>query len=216
MAEFEEMDYNSLMLPGIMQLGDKENALEKYPSLKKYKEFSVKIPNFNKVLKYISLAYDGNSPMQVINSIPTRKIECLLSAGFTKNDNGKFTEQCEGILKCSDPQIVAMIMRYIRMQKNPDFAQLVVYQEAYHNQLTKMLTDDINIEKTKEIRANINGLREDISNLTASLLNQDTNRNLEVSLYDELEEEELIIRPENMSKALKENKDIKKYLGDAI
>ena len=59
----ESKDFESLMLPNIFDLDDKESAYEKYPLLQKYQEFNVKIKDYNKVIKYISFVYDINSPL---------------------------------------------------------------------------------------------------------------------------------------------------------
>ena len=212
--EHEEKEFKGLMLPDIINLGDKEDALEKYPILSKYPEFSIKIKYFNRILKYISLIYDANSPLHIINHIPTRKAEAMTLAGFDKNHNGMFSEECENIMKCSVPEVVAMIMRYIRIQKNADFAQLVIFDESYHKQLEKMLTDDVtNSEKTKDFITNVSTLKREINTLRSALLNNDNNKNLDDALSEEIEEEQLLIRPELVAKALKDGKNMEKYLG---
>jgi hypothetical protein len=215
MMEYEKQDFDGLMLTDIYSLSDGDNALEKYPVLKKYPEFNIERKDFNKILRYISFMYDSKTPLHVITNVSARKVEAATLAGFEKNAAGRFSEDIELVLSCNDSEVVSMIMRYIRMHKNADFSQFVVYDESYHRQLEKMFTDDVsNAEKTKDFFQNTNNLKKEIVNLSSILLNQDTSKGLVDSFYDSVEEEQLMIRPELMAKLLGEKGSdaAKKYL----
>ena len=211
--EYEDKEFSALLLPDIRNLDDKEDALEKYPVLAKYPEFNIELKHFNRFLKYISFVYDGNSPLHTINSIPTRKSEAMMLAGFDKDLNGMFPEECEEAIRCTDNFIVKMIMRYIRIQKNATFAKRITYEESFYNHLEKLRTGLVDDEKSKDLISNTERLEDLINKTNSVLLNNDVNKNLTDAIINEIEEEELFIRPELVAKALKDGKDMKTYLG---
>jgi hypothetical protein len=200
MQELESKDFDGLMLSGIYDLKDKEDALEKYPNLKKYPEFTKEVSDFNRVLKYIAFVYDKNTPLHVINNIMARKIEAANLAGLDKDD-----EEYPNIIGCRNPLVSGMIIRYIRMHKDLDYSEYTVANEAYYNQQGKLLSDDTStIDKTKDLIANSKELRIRIDILRQELLNNDSNKNLERELEEAIEEEQLMIRPELIAKLIKE------------
>jgi hypothetical protein len=206
--DFIAKDFDGLLLPDIYNL-QQEDAFEKYPVLKKYSEFNKEIEDFNKVLKYISFMYDSHSPLLNIEYIPTRKSEALFLAGFDIEN-----EYTNTIIQCSDESIASMIIKYVRLQKNPVFAKLIIFTESFYKQGQKLLTDDVsNKEKTKDFINNMDELEQKITNATSILLNQDMNKRLSDTLY-EVVEEELNLRPELMSKMLREEgkEETNKYL----
>ena len=122
-------------------------------------------------------------------------------------------EEVLRMMDTSHPVFQQMTMRYIRMQKNEDWSQFIVFEESYNKQLKKMLTDDSDDEKTKELIANVNTLKKTLSELRSSLLNNDEAKPLYEHMMDIVEEEQLLIRPELIAEAIKDGKDMEKYLG---
>lgn len=216
MTDFDERDFENLMLKDIYYLTDKEDIFKKYPILTRYKEFTKTPLGLNKVLKYISFVYDSQSPLiSVITNLARRKREGALLAGFDVNKYDEFPESVQKMLSCQTTETNAMIMRYIRMQKNPDFSQLVVFEESYNKQLEKLLSDDADqSEKTKDLIANVSTLKKEISKLMIELLNKDENKNLMDELYNTVEEEQLLIRPELIADSMREGNTMKDYLDE--
>jgi uncharacterized protein YbcC (UPF0753/DUF2309 family) len=215
MIEFDDKEFDDLMYP-VHLLSDKDDTFKKFPIFQKYKEFTTdcKLP-LNKVLKYIAFMYDSKTPFFTINNLTRRKIEAAILAGFKIGKDDKFDAVTDSMIKCVNPITNAMILRYCRMQKNTDWTQLVVFEESYNKQLEKMVSDDTeNSEKTKDLINNVNTLKKDIVSLTMVLLNGDVNKSLMDFMYDEIEEEQLLIRPELIAQAMKDGHDIISYLKD--
>ena len=205
MADFDPKDFEALMLRDILNLSDNEDALEKYPILKKHKAFNVQLPHYNRILKYIAFAYDKNTPFHVISDVMSRKSESMKLAGLKRDF--ELYEQC---VFASDDRIAGMIMWYVRLHKNLDYTDYIVAYESYYNQQQKMLQDSVGDgEKTKDFIANTRNLRSEIDRLRLVLFNNDKSSDLTNKL-DTIVEEELQLSPEHIAKMSK--KDAREYL----
>ena len=206
--QFDEKDFDNLMLKGIYNLKDDEDALKKYPILEKTKAFHVELPQYNRILKYLAFAYDMNTPLHVISDVMVRKVEAMKLAELKKDF--KLYESC---IFATDDRIADMIMWYIRLHKNMDYTDYIVAYESYYNQQKKLLQDSVGDgEKTKDFISNTRNLRGEIDRLRMVLFNNDKSKDL-VNSLDTLVEEELQLSPEFMAKMLKKGKqDVKEYL----
>jgi len=213
MAEFNENDFDDLMFP-VYALSETDNAFNKFPSLKKYKEFTAECPlPFNKTLKYIAFMYDAKSPLYaMINNISRRKMEAAYLAGFEYKDTDTFEPSVvENLFKCTNPIINGMILRYCRIQKNIDWSDLVVFEECREKQKEKLFTANADDDKTKDIIQNILLLKKTISDLITTILNGDKNKELVNFMYEEIEEEQLMIKPELIAQAINEGRNMVGY-----
>lgn len=213
--QYEEKEFSGLMLPDIFNLKDDDDAFIKYPILTRYPEFNAEIDYYNRFLKYISFIYDSNSPLHVINHIPTRKSEAMQLAGFERNANGMFPKECEETIRCLNKKIMLMVVKYIRLQKNATFAKRITYEESFYNQLSKLQSGTVDDEKSKDLINNIERLEDLINKTNFVLLNGDMNKNLTELVAEEILEEQLLIRPEFVARAIKEGKNMKVYFGKA-
>jgi hypothetical protein len=212
MDRFEEKDFNDIMLKGIMQLSDKDNALEKYPSLKKYPAFNVQIPDYNKILKYVALVYDMRTPLHIIADVMARKVEAANLANI-----GLKSSLFNELAMCTNESYVDMTMWYVRMHKNMDYTEYTVCTESYYWQQKKLLQDAVGDgEKTKDFISNSQALRKRLDELRNTLFNSDKSEKL-LKAIDIMVEEELLLSPELMAKMIKEKgkDEAKNYLSES-
>lgn len=199
------MDYNDSSFSGLMfnvfRVPEKSDILKTFPSLNRYKEFSAEMSlDRNIVLRYIIYMYDQRTPLRAIDNIFKRKNEAAILAKFPEDKKNPFKKEYEDVILNKNQVVNRMIIRFVRIQKNPSFSQLVSYEEAFYNQLEKLRTDDReDQEKTKDLIGNTNQLRKNIDELTADLLSGDENRNLQEELYTQIEYEQLGLSPEDIA-----------------
>ena len=141
----------SNMLVNPYEIEDNKDITEgKYNSIFNYKEFAAKIPiDKQKVLRYICYAYDKNSPFQRETDTLKRKVNSAKFAKIKPSD-------IELLVKGENKDIAQMIIRYIRQQKNIDFATLVAMYENYWNNLSLVMSSDI-FDKDKDILKDAQG-----------------------------------------------------------
>ena len=215
MLELDDKEFDELMFP-VNLLQDTDDPFKKFSSLRKYKEFTTDcgIPFVN-VIKYIGIMYDAHTPLfTLITNLTRRKIEAAIMAGFVIGKDDKFEKSVDEMLRCINPITNAMILRYCRIQKNVDWSDLVVFEESREKQKLALLSGEGGDDKTKDLIANIEKLGLQIAKLTMVILNRDNNKNLVDFMYDEIEEEQLLIRPELVAQAMKEGRDVIQYFKD--
>jgi hypothetical protein len=199
--DFSDARYN------VLAIGN-QKVIEAFPDLKKFPEF-----NFNykkssgldheKVLKYVLLLYTENILRRSVPDLEKRKMEAALLAGFERDQNKKFSESIKTIFKCENLDVNRLIIRVIRLNNSNAFEQLAVYEEARSRQMFKLLSPTTGDEKTKEIHENIRRMTSDIEDLERKLLMEEKSKDLIDSLYYEIENIQLGIRPEEIAEAKK-------------
>lgn len=205
---FDDKDFDGLMLKGIVNLTDKDNALEKYPFLKRYPAFNIEHKDYNKILKYIAFAYDKNTPLHIISDVQARKNNAAKLAGIQLK-----SDLFNNVVVMPDDDMVQMILWYIRMHKDLDYAEYIISYESYWNQQQKLYQDSVGKgEKTKDFLANSKELRERIDVLRMTIFHGDKSKTL-IEALDTMVEEELLLSPEHIAKMLKKGKDeVREYL----
>jgi hypothetical protein len=171
-----------------------------------------------RVLDWICFVYHPNTPMKMYNSRMKMKMESALIANFKRDENGEFTKKYEDVILGKNPVVNLMIIEYLKMFNNPDYMELVIFKEQFEDELYKM-TNMIEEEgaKPKDIK-DIRDAREKSIDLQAKLkrrikelertfLDQEDNKMLLASLYQEMELSKLGITPEEIAAALKDKKD---------
>jgi hypothetical protein len=196
---FNLFDFGKLFLPIHKEDGDYKS---KFPLLTKYVEFNAELPKgvgFDTLIKYIVLAFDINSPVRyTYNDMYEQRVKAAQIAGFEVNKNGKFPKAVEEMLLCENPDVNRMIIRYVAMMNNEDYATFVAFSEALRKQQEKILAGDVDQEKTKEMIANINTLKSSIKDLKEQLIGDSDD--LQRTLYEFVESNVLGIFPEEVAK----------------
>ena len=192
---FNLFDFGKLFIPIHKEEG---NYKEKFPVFTKYEEFKADPGvDFDTLIKYIVLAFDINTPLRhTYNDVYEMRVKAAQIAGF-KVKNGKFDKDVEAILVCNNPVTNRMIMRYVVMIDNEDYATLVAFTEALRKQQEKILAGDTDKEKTKDLIENINNLKNSIKELKESLIGD--SQDLKRTLYEFVESNVLGILPEEVA-----------------
>jgi len=182
----------------------KVSYIKEYPELQKIPEFSLDTGfDFDKIFKWVVLIFSQETPLLEIKNQVERKIRAAQEVGF--NDE---KEDVKEFLSCRNDNVNAIIIAYLRRQKNKKFAMLMAYEDAFYNQLAKIQAGNITGEKTKDRMLVLDQLEIKIEKLTADLLSQDKSRELKHKLLDRMEEDRLdYLRPEGIAQSKQEEKD---------
>lgn len=211
--DFERLYFNVNTIPA------NNKAIDHFPKLSKYEEFktSIKPLSSTQVFKYIVYVYDINSPfVEKFPDLTERKIQSALCAGFEVNKSGFFLPAVDEMMKGKNTKVNKMIIRYVRLLGEPEYALLVVTNEAYYSKLELLMRmdytsihgdmDEKEIFDTEKIKGVIHGHAKDmqleIKRITQSLLQRDDNIYLKKDLYqvcDEEAEKKLKISPERIA-----------------
>lgn len=193
---FNLFDFGKLFLPVHKEDGDYK---KKFLVLNKYEEFNVDAGvDFDTLIRYIVLAFDLNSPVRyAYNDMYEQRVKAAQIAGF-EIKKGKFDSKVEKILLCENPATNRMIIRYVAMINNEDYATYVAFTEALRKQQEKILAGDVDQEKTKEMIANINTLKNSIRDLKENLIGEAND--LQRTLYEFVESNILGITPEEVAR----------------
>jgi hypothetical protein len=205
--DFLDQKYN------IAGLTENQTVLAKFPELKKYPEFNEKNPAFNglkigvdKIFRYVILMYSDNVIHRLIPEFAHRKREAAIMAGIDMNENGKFHGQVEKMMRCEYDSVNDIAVRVMFLNRNTAFTLFCAYNDALFIQVNALNSPKSDKEKTKDVIANIEKLKELISKLEIELTNEDTNANLLDRLYSFVEGINLGIRPEEIALAKKQGK----------
>jgi len=206
---FKDDDFLLLRFP-VHQMDNEGTFYRKFKELSIYPEF----PN-NKntteighnitlvqVMRYIVFMYDINSPLLEIRQLHRRKAEALLQSGFLPGSNGRFPKYVERLILNEYYTINRMIVRYLRIQHNSDFELLVTYEEKLSDVMRKLISEDIE-EKDRDIIMAADMLREKIKELEQTLFRDNVEKDILKVMYDEMENEQLQLRPEDIAKKTK-------------
>lgn len=169
---------------------------EQYPEFKLPPGAHIPLPN---AIRYISLMYDLNTRMgEQYPDVRIRKRECALMCGFKLDENGMFHETVEDMLIGENPNINAMIVRYIRLFDNPYYLTYVTSWNLLYTEITNSLEpqDSSTISKINE---NILKLNRQIREMSDIIFKGDDLKALKKALYKNMEREKLGLRPEEMA-----------------
>jgi len=191
------------------------NPLEYFPCLSIYPEFRVKLDpqlKIGKIIRYIGYLYQEKTPLIVIDNFLRREVEAAKLAGFDKNQNGSIKKGYQQVMNGENPDVNRMIICWCKMLRQTLFAKLAVYQKTYYNELESLMEPDSG-DKAK-IRTNINNFGEDIDHIINTILVDDSSKMLVADLLDDIEDDELELRPEDLARKRKFKKklvDIEPY-----
>lgn len=206
MQSFTSTDFSGAVY-NVLELGD-QKAVKKWPQLKRFPEFNYNFSklyrlNTDKVHRYALLLYTQNILQKAVPELAKRKSEAALLAGFNyRLSTTFFPKQVEEMLLCEYTECNDLFIRVVRLSRNSQFEQMIVYEEARARQMRKLL-DDVGNERTKDIHDNIRRLSEDIERLQDDILFNDNQKPLLERLYFSIENIQLGIKPEEIAEVQK-------------
>lgn len=163
-----------------------------------------------KVVAYIILVYDLKT--QLRKEYPffnQRKVVAAELAGFPKKKDGKFMADFENILTGKNEKVNKAISKYIRLFYNPKYLMLVYYWS-----ILSLEFENINNKKEssdfKNTIANIEKLEAKINECEEFLYGGPEQRDIVQALYEEVEKENLRLKPENIAMA----EDVDELIGE--
>lgn len=190
-------------------IGTSTSVIKLYPELKKYKQFdyklykSIKVP-CDRIFRYVLLTYTSNILFESIQDMTKRKREAALLAGFSLwKETKTFRTDVENIIKCETPVVNDLIILIIRLNKDSKYQQMLAFEEARANQISDMLNSS-GKDATAVLMENVRKLSKYIEELRADLLNQDEQPDIIKLLYENVIQENLGIKPEDIALARKE------------
>lgn len=199
--EFQASDFTRLMFR-IDEMPDKVDPYEYFPKLKKWQEFApqkgkkgMSLVFKNRVFKYIVLMYDKESPFRVkISDTMKRKLEVAkyvkLITTFDLID-----PEVKEILRSENRHVNAMIIAYVRMHRNSQYALVVGLENMFYDGLFL-------IQNGETPKKQITSTQRELEDAVTELLNQDNDKSSELrkELFTYIEEERLNdLRPEGIA-----------------
>ena len=177
-----------------------ETVLKYFKELGKHRAFKLDpgegIDN-NKIMQYVLLIYDKNSPYRKkYSDVLKRKIEVAHDIGFEDIGGGVFTPPVEDFLKGRNRIVNYKIVEYVRLHRNFKYAFLVSIETSYY---TIML--DIMGGATKQI-GDARNIQAELEDTLMEILNEDNNPYLRDEILRYMEDERLELRPEDIAKKM--------------
>jgi hypothetical protein len=192
-SDFERLQYNITLVP------EGQDIIKWFPTLKKF-SFKRRIPELdaNKIIKYIILMYDRETPFrEKYSKIDVRKVEVAKFVGFNFN-KGTFDEMVIKMLSGRIQVINRAIVEYVRHHKNFKYSYLVGIEEGFYNILNQVIEGKTqNLSKLKE-------MQKELDETVNEMLNEDKSSELINTLLSYLEEERLELRPEDIAKKIRD------------
>lgn len=137
--DFEELTYNVMELPKGGNVLAAFPALAELPSFKKFKS-----ENKNKIVRYIILCYDKNSPIlkRYMQDDVKRKVMSAQYAGFEGDSEGYLNDEINAVMRCFNPETNQMIIDFLRLFNDPAWALLLAGLESYYQKLAQLMAND--------------------------------------------------------------------------
>ena len=158
-----------------------------------------------KVIRYIVLLYDKNSPLWgTIQDFNQRKITALQMAGFEVEKSNEFNVAVQqGIIMGKNPVVNTMIVRYVFLFNNPKFVLLVGLLQVYLNLFFKVQEGNPHKDDVKMFK----DTAADIERLTAEVFGGKENAELENTLYEMMHMNKMLFRPEHVAERLSKGEE---------
>jgi len=211
--KFKTEDFEGLLIP-VYGIDEKEDLLKNKlcSKLLEYKEvFDIKLPKLgiNKVLRYIIYLYDINSPFHSVEVTGgRRKGEAAKLAGFEMDKTTKkYSDEVINMMVGKNEKINRMIIKYCLFFYIPRYAKLSVLLDAYEKTLKLLQIADEKEAKTKDILANLNTMEKEMDSIMEEIFASDGSQELNRTMYRMIEEEDLELSPELITKRIGEGKN---------
>lgn len=201
--DFKDMLFNPWKIPL------SEDLLKVWPDLAAHTEFTINTAPIskNKAIRYVIYMYDKCSPLLTkIDNIYKQKIEAAKLAGFKQNTAGTFPAYVDKMMVGLDHRINHMIIRYLRLMRDEQFMQFMIYKEKLYSSLQKMQeTDDP--KQLNQIIAVNKSLTGVINNLKTEFVQPKDSKQLIEILYEQAEFEDLELTPELIAERIEKGLD---------
>lgn len=197
---FNTEDYNRMLIHPLTVLKSKD-ILKDYPILKHYAIFDSELSpslNRNKIFAYMALIWDTNSPLQIVTDIIRKKSEASIICGFEMANNGKMQSEYMGIIECRNEVVNAMCIQYGRLQRSEDWVEYCIYLDKFYN-LCIQLQNETKPDQEKIIMQNIKVNKDARAKVYSDFTLNDFNKALKNQIIDEIELEQIALRPENIA-----------------
>lgn len=194
-----KLDYSKMMCD-VMSLQPKQNPLEEFEFFRKHKVFYVPLIQMNskKVLKYIALVYDKNSPLHdAYPDIYKKKIVACELSQFVKEPNGQFNGKVSDMISCDNEFINAMIIRYVTGMKSAIYHKFVMFSELFERESASLLLGKSKIDDFKKIS-------KELEICESELLSNDNLLKVDLTRY--YFEDKLELRPEDIAQLIADGK----------
>lgn len=144
---FKSEDFRGLSF-AIDKADPTKSLIDQIPDLKQVPEFCVFIENLDKIIKYIILMYDKNSPLvRKFTDLATRKMNAATMAGFDlKVDD----DVLQSIYDFIDPRISEMVIGFLRFQNNLLFSMLVSNEQTFFEYQQSLLSAVMMLRNDKD------------------------------------------------------------------
>lgn len=200
-SNYNKSDFNKLRYPlNVFKSGGSVD----YEDLKMYPIFNEDLEALDKALifKWIMLMYDLGSPFIDITDIKKRAIVAATEAGFPKKNNlikGFDKNYNDVVLFMSEERIKIgrKIIQYCRLQRDPEFLQLVVYETLKIRNNEKLL-GDVEVKDMASIIDTQSKLDNEIRKLSVGFLNGDDSKQTYQELIESIENEGMDFSPEQL------------------
>jgi hypothetical protein len=191
-AEFGQMMFN------VNKVAHNRSIFKAFPALNKVPELRRPVGKGfekNRVMRYICLMYDKNSPFRRrFPDISKRKIEAAKHAGYKLEEGGIFAEKVEDMLTGKIPHINRMLVAYLRLHRNIKFSYLVSMEESFYHLMEQVTGGDMkNLNQLKEIQA-------EIEETMADILSDDNTHLIQDSVLKYIEDKRINLRPEDIAR----------------
>lgn len=185
------MIYNPARIP------EGESIFKAYPDLKKYKIFQrspgPEMDN-NKIMLWIFCMYDKNTPYRIkYKDVLKRKIEIAHDVGFEITASGIFEDPIEDFLKGNNKIVNEKTVEYIRIQRSFKYTYFVGIENSYYNIMLEVMNGN-----TKRIQ-DLKNIQEELEETLIEMLNEDSNPHLRDTILRYMEEDRLMLRPEDIA-----------------
>jgi len=160
-------------------------------------DFDFLIPRVDKkkALRWLVLMYDKNSYFRKdINNFLQRMYEAGVTAGFSRDGEGKFSKDVENFMIGENDDFNKAVTRYLIAQYNVEYVKLVAYDFNYY----KLYKASIK-SWDKDMKKLMDDMMDDINELHEKLYGFDAPENMRKALYERTDASKLDIRPEAMA-----------------
>ena len=164
-----------------------------------------KLINFyDEILRYIILVYDLNSPIMLSTKTHNEcKVKSMLMSGFEANESGEFNQEVrDALLLGKDTGIAKMVVKYVYIFNNVDYAELMGMIEFNSQTLAKIQNHKTDSSTMKNLKDTSARIRE----LTSNIFGGKETREIEEQLYEQLSMSRISLRPERMVRQLASGK----------
>lgn len=156
--------------------------------------------NEYKVMRYVMLLYQVGSPLLGVQNLAERKVIAARLAGFDM-DGSDYWEPYKRVMVGEEILVNERILDFCRLQKNPDFAEYVVYEETFYKQL-KMSTREDDPGNVRKIMDNIGNLKVKLTALRKSFMFDDNSRAMLDAFLERVNLEVVKLRREHIAEGL--------------